>query len=208
MTTTYTIHGDAQICITGSQIRIVTPDITFVTTIQPDTAPAVDSETTRPPAPEQLPKPAPELLKNPARQRNKKLNIELIVEEDTLPEKFTPDEVKRMRDDEIIAHFIRITGKEELSCSCCKKSKKIVPNWVNTIRRRCSKEGISTNIKLPKTCDKTLARNDACNPINNPAYSKLRSTKSTIDQKICALRERQEKIREIGLESCPRKYIV
>ncbi len=126
-----------------------------------------------------------------------------------LPEEksyFSPDEIKAMNNHVLAKHFIRITGCSTLSCTHCKGAKPIVPYWMESIRTRCEKKGLSVDIKLPKTCDQQQSRNKSCNPFNNPAYSKLRSGKLTEEEKVDTIAEREENLLSIGLTPKPYRY--
>lgn len=121
---------------------------------------------------------------------------------------YGPEEVARMNDYTLCAEFIRLTGRQTLSCSHCKGERPILTNWMASIRKRCMKrEGLSATTKLPKTCDEQQARNMVCNPVNNPAYTKLRSEAVDNDEKKEIIKERQEKLQKVGLQARPYRYI-
>lgn len=133
--------------------------------------------------------------------------FELAQEEPLKQMVYKPQEIAEMNDFELASHFIRITGCKELHCNHCKGCKPIVPNWMQSIRKRCmKKDGLSKSMKLPKTCDSQQARNSTCNPINNPTYSKLRSYKFTEEEKQQAIENREKNIKLIGLEPKPYRY--
>jgi hypothetical protein len=123
-----------------------------------------------------------------------------------LPTRFTAVEVAEMNDFEIVAHFKRITKCDTLTCTHCKGHRPLVPFWINSIRGRCLKTGISVDMKLPKTCDAQQARNHACNPVNNPAYQSLRSENTSESEKQAAIETRLDQIKQIGLVPHPNKY--
>ena len=113
-----------------------------------------------------------------------KLRIPYACEETMEPTSYAPNEIAMMNDYTLCAEFIRLTGRQTLSCSHCKGERPILTNWMASIRKRCmKKEGLSATMKLPKTCDEQQARNMVCNPVNNPAYSKLRSEAVDNDSK-------------------------
>ncbi len=127
------------------------------------------------------------------------------------PTEYSPEEVARMNDYELAEAWILITGCTHLSCTHCKGERPIVPYWINSIRKRCmkktwagSKGGLHKDTILPSTCDAQQARNSTCNPINNPAYSKLRSAKTDETEKKEVVKQREAGLKAIGLK--PRSY--
>ena len=108
----------------------------------------------------------------------------------------------------VLSEFIRITGKEKLPCAhCAKKEKSVLTNWTHSIYVRAMKVGLSADMKLPKTCDEMQARNRACNPVNNPVYSILRSNRCEIEVKAEAVQLRQELLQTIRIQTCPYRYV-
>lgn len=131
--------------------------------------------------------------------------VRVVIEPE--PMEYKPEQIKEMNDFELAKHFMRITGCKELHCNHCKGCKPIVPNWIQSIRKRCmKKDGLWSGMKVPKTCDAQQARNSTCNPINNPTYSKLRSYKFTEEEKQHAIENREKNIKLIGLEPKPYRY--
>ena len=128
--------------------------------------------------------------------------------ENSLPSSYTKEEVATMDQFMVLSEFIRITGREKLPCAhCAKKETNVLSNWTHSIYVRAMKVGLSADMKLPKTCDKMQARNRACNPVNNPVYSIIRSNNYEIEVKAEAVRLRQELLQNICIETCPYRYI-
>ncbi len=137
--------------------------------------------------------------------------FELAQEEPIQQMEYKPHQIAVMTDVELASHFTRITGYKELSCKCCKGSRPILSNWIQSIRKRCmKKDGLWFGMNLPKTCDKQQSRNSKnnpiYNPINNPAYLKIRSFKFTEEEKQDAIMKREELIKQIGVEPKPYRY--
>lgn len=137
-------------------------------------------------------------------KKNKRSPVELVV---VVEEKdnYSPSEIKEMDNYELCSEFIRITGCYELSCNHCKKPTSL-DNWINSIRKRCEKKGLSKDIKVPKTCDKQQAVNSICNPINNKVYPVLRSNKTSETKKQKYLEAKQICFAKIGKDTQPHKY--
>jgi hypothetical protein len=125
-----------------------------------------------------------------------------------LPNSYSSDDVIAMSDEELAHHFTRITGVTHLCCAhCSPREKPIYPYWVNSIRKRCIKmKGLTSEIKLPKTCDDQQKRNVISNPINNPAYAMLRSEPDT-KTKNRVIKLRTEGLKKIGIETKPYRYV-
>jgi hypothetical protein len=115
-------------------------------------------------------------------------------------------DIKCMTDYALAAEWIRITGHEELYCSHCKKSKPIVPSWINSIRNRCEKKGLYANIDVPKTCDQQQTVNKLCNPVNNLVYYSIRNKKLTDEETEAVIKLREKHLKKIGVEIKPYKY--
>lgn len=149
----------------------------------------------------QLPKKKIKLLIHKVEEQ-KILNAEIIKKRTS----YTAEEVSTMDDYILCSEFMRITGKKSLSCKHCNGEKPILTNWMVSIRKRCMKDGLSVTMKVPKTCDKQQARNMVCNPVNNPAYSKLRNETVKNDEKKIIIKERQEKLKKVGIQTRPYRY--
>lgn len=128
---------------------------------------------------------------------------------------YSPEEVQQMDDYKLCREFIRVTGLTTLSCKHCGRDadnqekgqeKNIYSHFMNAIRRRAEKKGLHRDMKLPKTCDKVLKRNDVCNPINNPAYYVIRHVSSDSSDIVNAINMRQEGLQAIGIATRPYRY--
>jgi hypothetical protein len=130
------------------------------------------------------------------------------VKKPALPNSYSSDDVIAMSDEELAHHFTRITGVTHLCCAhCSPREKPIYPYWVNSIRKRCIKmKGLTSEIKLPKTCDDQQKRNAISNPINNPAYAMLRSEPDT-KTKNRVIKLRTEGLKKIGIATKPYRYV-
>ena len=109
---------------------------------------------------------------------------------------YTPEQVAQLEDDKLCAAFIRLTGCTHLSCRHCKGERPVDRFWMKSIRKRAMKKGLSAEMILPKTCDTMQSRNELCNPINNPAYTKLRSG-LTAEEQEAIMQIRKEQIESL-----------
>jgi hypothetical protein len=91
---------------------------------------------------------------------------------------YTKEEVAAMADAELLSAFISVTGQETVACTHCHKTDMSLDKFVVAIRRRCEKKGIFADMKLPKTCDNQLLRNDKRNKIANPYYYKMKKAET------------------------------
>lgn len=134
----------------------------------------------------------------------KKLKKLIIIEE---KESYTADEISLLNDYELCAEFgrIKLNGNSAMYCGHCKKETPF-DNWVHSIRKRCMKQGLSRETKIPKTCDRQQAVNALCNPINNRVYSILRSPNTSDKKKRRYLEAKQICFEKIGKEINPYKY--
>ena len=119
---------------------------------------------------------------------------------------YSPNEVKEMDDNRLCAEFVRLTCHTHLVCSCCRK-RSIDPYWINSIRKRAMKKGLSAEMSIPKTCDAQQFRNQLCNPINNPAYSKIYRGVSE-EEKESIIQSRQEQLVGISIATRPYRHII
>ena len=217
-TTTITTMGTAQINITDSIIEVKTADTTVTFSICASIAPLKRKKPLV--APIRINLQAFIIEAAPKRIRPKIAAIPTAPTAPTAPtvptatntpsvelNSYTPAEVDAMDDYELAKEFIRITGCYELSCTHCKGARPIVPFWMASIRKRCMKKsGLCASMAVPLTCDAQQSRNASCNPINNPIYSKLRSNKINNEDKIAAIKLREESLDAIGLAGCPYRY--
>ena len=117
--------------------------------------------------------------------------------------------VAAMNDHQLIAEFIRLFGKKELPCTHCHGETHVI-NWVHSIRKRAMRNGLTADMKLPKTCDEQQARNMISNPVNNPAYYRLRDTArlSPQDNAFALLvQQRKDGLAAVGIAAKPYKYV-
>ena len=119
---------------------------------------------------------------------------------------YSPHEVKEMDDNKLCAEFVRLTGHTHLSCTHC-RTRPIELYWVNSIRKRAMKMGLSAEMKIPKTCDAQQFTNELCNPINNPAYQKIYQGVSH-ETKKSIVQSRQEQLNGISIAARPYRHIV
>jgi hypothetical protein len=119
---------------------------------------------------------------------------------------YSPHEVKEMDDTRLCAEFARLTGHTHLSCTHC-RTRCIELYWVNSIRKRAMKLGLSAEMKIPKTCDAQQFTNELCNPINNPAYQKIYQGVSHETKKSIVL-SRQEQLNGISIAARPYRHII
>jgi len=119
---------------------------------------------------------------------------------------YSPHEVKEMDDTRLCAEFARLTGHTHLSCTHC-RTRPIELYWVNSIRKRAMKMGLSAEMKIPKTCDAQQFTNELCNPINNPAYQKIYQGVSHETKKSIVL-SRQAQLISISIAARPYRHIV
>ena len=131
------------------------------------------------------------------------------------PVVYSPEEVQQMDDYKLCREFIRATGLTTLSCKHCGRDvndrekgreRNIYPHFMNAIRRRAEKVGLSRDMKLPKTCDGMMKRNDVCNPVNNPAYYIIHHVAADSSEIADAIERRQEGLQAIGIATRPRRY--
>jgi hypothetical protein len=96
------------------------------------------------------------------------------VEENPLPTSYHPHEIETLTDEQLLSEFKRITGYSHLYCSHCRKSTYIEERWSYSIRKRCTKHGLSIDMWIPSSCDRQLKQNEKSNKANNTAYSLLK----------------------------------
>ena len=120
-----------------------------------------------------------------------------------LPLSYTAEEVKEMSDIETLCHFKRITGKERLHCSHCRRETILEERWMYSIRKRCSKHGITASMSPPKTCSIQLRNNEYVNDANNEAYRALKRPNVTDEQRSAIVARRETKMAELGVVCRP-----
>jgi hypothetical protein len=161
--------------------------------------PSPDAPVPSPDAPVPSPDaPVPILLLRPRRKKP------------VMASSYSSDQIPSLSDDLLMASFIRITGRDTLYCSHCRRATAIEERWMYSIRKRCSKYGLypENDISIPKTCNIQLKNNERCSAVNNIAYNTLRRANVSDSEKQRLLEVRQEKIKEMGIQPKPRKYLV
>ena len=116
---------------------------------------------------------------------------------------YSPAEILHMDDQQFYAEVVRITGVTELPIHKM-GMRPIETHWMYALRKRAMKNGLYKEMPLPKTHDKQMFVNEISNPINNPAYAKLRSIHTTAEmgKEIICMR-----VKSIAAQSrCPRPY--
>ena len=137
-----------------------------------------------------------------------------LEKEPELLKMYSPSEVASMNDLELEEKFIKLTGIYELPCSeCSKSSKSISTSWMYSIRKRCLKEGLHKDIKIPKTCDRQSKRNDERNDINNKYHGQMKKYRKnparfTIEDIKKWEEERVSELKKIGVKSRPSKHVL
>lgn len=116
---------------------------------------------------------------------------------------YSPAEILQMDDQQFYAEVVRITGVTELPIHKM-GMRPIETHWMYALRKRAMKQGLYKEMPLPKTHDKQMFVNEISNPINNPAYAKLRSIHITVEMGKEIIRTR---VKGIAAQSrCPRPY--
>ena len=132
--------------------------------------------------------------------------IEIILELDEDALMFSREEIENMNNYELLAHFKRITQQDTLECTHCKRPKTL-DYWIHSIRKRCMKNGLYSEMNLPKTCDERQALNSICNPINNKVYRVLRNPASTDRRKQAYINAKEVCFEKIDMTVRDSKYI-
>jgi|LauGreDrversion4_2_1035121.scaffolds.fasta_scaffold02916_15 hypothetical protein len=96
------------------------------------------------------------------------------VEESLAPTCYYPHEIETLTDEQLLSEFKRITGYSHLYCSHCHKTTYIEERWLYSIRKRCTKHGLSIDMWIPSSCDRQIKQNEKSNKANNVAYSLLK----------------------------------
>lgn len=129
------------------------------------------------------------------------------------PLSYTPDEVSKMTDAELIYQFARITGCTRLSEK--NKNPTNLIYWVDAIRARCIKQhtkgggkGLYAEMPLPKTSDAKLHQNIKTNDENNKAFGLLRKAYKQNDQQTINIvqQKRGKELAKVGVVTNPYKY--
>jgi hypothetical protein len=124
---------------------------------------------------------------------------------------YTPLEVNEMNEYRIVGEFMRITGCEELTCTHCKRTTNVKTKWVVSVVKRCQRDGIYKDMKVPKTCDEMQGRNMISNPVNNPIYPKLdRRAKEILEreERNRLIQKRMDGLKKVKIDACPYKYVI
>ena len=91
---------------------------------------------------------------------------------------YSKEEVAIMTDAELLSAFTGITGEDTATCSHCHRTDGPLEKFIIAIRRRCEKKGIFAEMKLPKTCDRALQRNEKRNKIANTYYYRIKKAET------------------------------
>jgi hypothetical protein len=91
---------------------------------------------------------------------------------------YTKEEIAIMTDAEVLKAFTQVTGNETIACTHCHKTDCPLEKFAIAIRRRCEKNGLSAEMKLPKTCDNQLLRNDKRNKLANKFYYRIKKAET------------------------------
>ena len=124
---------------------------------------------------------------------------------------YTSLEVNEMNEYRIVGEFMRITGCEELTCTHCKRTTNVKTKWVVSVVKRCQRDGIYKDMKVPKTCDEMQGRNMISNPVNNPIYPKLdRRAKEILEreERNRLIQKRMDGLKKVKIDACPYKYVI
>lgn len=136
---------------------------------------------------------------------NKRKEIEFVILTEE-KNSYSPEEIENMTDCELLIHFMRITQKHKLYCSHCHRNKSL-DYWVHSIRKRCmKKDGLCSEMKLPKTCDHQQAVNSISNTINNKVYRTLRDPRTSERHKQQIMQAKAEFFEKLDKEVRPYKY--
>ena len=145
------------------------------------------------------------IFRKPTKKTNKRRIIEFIILTEE-KNSYSPEEIENMTDYELLIHFTRITQQHKLYCSHCHRNKSL-EYWVHSIRKRCmKKDGLCSNMKLPKTCDHQQAVNSISNTINNKIYRTLRDPNTSNRYKQQVIQEKAELFEKLNKEVRPYKY--
>ena len=121
----------------------------------------------------------------------------------------TPDEIAQMDDQQFCAEVVRITGITVLPT---RKKGQIVAiysietHWMYALRKRAMKRGLYADMPMPRTYDEQVLVNEISNPVNNPAYAKLRSGSLTAEEEKEVIQGRAEQINAQSRCARPYKY--
>lgn len=149
------------------------------------------------------------ISRKPTKKIKQKTNKRKVFEFVILTEEknsYSPEEIENMTDCELLIHFMRITQKHKLYCSHCHRNKSL-DYWVHSIRKRCmKKDGLCSEMKLPKTCDHQQAVNSISNTINNKVYRTLRDPRTSERHKQQIMQAKAEFFEKLDKEVRPYKY--
>ena len=94
---------------------------------------------------------------------------------DLQKDSYTQEEVAKMCDSQLLHEFTKITGHHTLACKHCGHGTYPLERFLQSIRNRCTKasqKGLSKDMKLPKTCDEQMKKNEENNKKENSIYNK------------------------------------
>lgn len=90
---------------------------------------------------------------------------------------FSIQQVNEMTDSELLDNFIKVTGREYLSCKHCHCLQVKLSSFVKVIRKWCLKKmnnGLNKHMSVPKTCD----HQSFINIKRQPIYTKIKNAQT------------------------------
>lgn len=114
-----------------------------------------------------------------------------------------------MDDSQFYDEVVRITGVTELPT---RKHGQIVAvysiktHWMYALCKRAMKRGLYADMPMPRTYDEQVLVNEISNPVNNPAYAKLRSGSLTAEEEKEVIQGRAKQINAQSRCARPYKY--
>jgi hypothetical protein len=94
---------------------------------------------------------------------------------DLQKDSYTQEEVAKMCDSQLLAEFTKLTGNHTLACKHCGHCTYPLERFIQSIRIRCTKKsqsGLCKDMKIPKTCDEQMKKNEERNKKENVIYNK------------------------------------
>jgi hypothetical protein len=119
---------------------------------------------------------------------------------DLQKDSYTQEEVAKMCDSQLLAEFTKITGNHTLACKHCGHGTYPLERFIKSIRIRCTKKsqsGLSKDMKIPKTCDEQMKKNEERNKKENVIYNKytrLLKNAMSPEEKAALLEERAKEL--------------
>ncbi len=119
---------------------------------------------------------------------------------DLQKDSYTQEEVTKMCDSQLLAEFTKLTGNHTLACKHCGHGTYPLERFIQSIRVRCTKKsqtGLCKEMKIPKTCDEQIKKNDVRNKRENSIYNKynrLLKNVTSPEEKAVLLEERAKEL--------------